>query len=333
MENKIKRRDTDGDIIRIAAAFFVVVIHSAATAPVSVWSIFLNSAARFSVPVFVMLSGRYMLSKRRDISETAWKAAVLIGIMILWSALYYAYEIFAGGRKYVGIADTAVYLLTEPVHLWYLYMTAALYLFTPIFYVFCENAEKRIMQYTLALTFILGSIVTMALRTPCAETLTVIVGKMHIDCSLGFVFCYLLGDYIRRYGISRRVRIYILSIAGIIITFSGTLYLSHSGELNDFLYSFFAPNVLAVSVGFYVFACNLKIKNKEKTPMFLRNAAMCSFGIYLVHPLVLDVFNKYIRINALSGAAPLTRALCAFAVSFLLVSIIRKIPFVRRIVM
>ena len=58
-----KPKDLDADVMRVLAAFFVVVIHVAASSGGVVY----NCIARFSVPVFVILSGRYMLARKRSI--------------------------------------------------------------------------------------------------------------------------------------------------------------------------------------------------------------------------------------------------------------------------
>ena len=62
----LRTRDTNTDVMRLIASFFVVMIHGSApnSAVGSAW----NSISRFSVPVFVMISGYYLLEKNLGIS-------------------------------------------------------------------------------------------------------------------------------------------------------------------------------------------------------------------------------------------------------------------------
>lgn len=53
-----RSHDTDTDILKILAALFVVMIHSCAELP---GHLFFNALSRFSVPVFVLISGHYCL--------------------------------------------------------------------------------------------------------------------------------------------------------------------------------------------------------------------------------------------------------------------------------
>lgn len=72
-----RQREIWPDIIRIVAVFFVVLIHCAATGfhgrfpPNSSEFMacnFYNCLSRFCVPIFVMISGRFLLDESRDYS-------------------------------------------------------------------------------------------------------------------------------------------------------------------------------------------------------------------------------------------------------------------------
>lgn len=333
MNKLIQNHDTDGDLLRIIAAFFVVLIHTAASASFSAWSVFYNSLARFSVPVFIILSGRYMLAKQRSLKSIFIKSAELLLLMLIWSAVYYFYELHSGTQEYRGIGGVITYLLTQPIHLWYVYTAVGLYLLTPLFYVFCENADRQLMQYALGLTFLLGSVVTLALRTEQVPLLGAIVDKFHMDCTLGFVFCYLLGDYLRRYEVQCRIPVYAAGLLGTAVTFIGTLWLSRS-EGNFLLYSFFAPNVLAASAALYIGVCQFVLHRPIKSRCVRETAAQlasCTLGVYLLHPLILSLLSDYVPIQLISAVDIPVRTICAFALSVGCIFIIRNIPFLRRV--
>lgn len=116
--------------MRLLAAYFVVLIHAAwrFSAAEVIWL----SAARFSVPLFIIISGFYLLASPQPGRKLIEKTLRLLWLMLFWSAVYYLYVRLTGTMS-GGAAALAVYLLTQPVHLWYLYAAAALYLFTPVF--------------------------------------------------------------------------------------------------------------------------------------------------------------------------------------------------------
>lgn len=320
--------------MRIVAAFFVVLIHSSGLSSVS--GIFYSSISRFSVPVFVMISGYYLLAHQIGRAYLAKKICRLFVLMMIWSGIYFIYGLSRHTGSYTGIADLLRFLLTEPVHLWYIYAAVALYLFTPLFQVFCRNANRREYLYALVLTFIFGSVIMILLRAACFPALSAIIFKMKVAYTLGFVFLYLLGGYFQRYGVAFGKRylfaIYLLGIIGCAATFGGTLLLSRGGRPNDLLQSYFAPNVLAAGIGFFVFVKRFHrrfpIKN-NKIRMIVHNLAGCTLGVYLLHPLLLMMLENnmgyYFTAMARYTAIPFQAAI-AFILSVILVFMVKRIP-------
>lgn len=340
MNNEIQYRNLDTDIMRIVAAFFVIVIHVAASHSYSFCSVFYNSIARFSVPVFIIISGRYMLAKKQDWHKVALKCCKLFAIMIIWAGIYYLYDIFTGAHTYSSIGALVSYLLSEPTHLWYIYATIALYIFTPIIYTFCSHASKADMIYALILTFFFGSIITIIMRTSHFAIISTIIDKMKFDCTLGFVFCYLLGNYWQKYKSPKiiRVAIYILGILGTAATIVGTLILSRSGTtVNYLLFSFFAPNVLVASAAFYLFIKRISGAHDlhyVTIRAFIHRLASCTLGIYLLHVLILQILIKHIfgNFDVTAGISIPLEALCVFILSAICIFVLKEIPFIKKLV-
>ena len=124
------RHDTDTDVMRLLAAFFVMVIH--VPHPDSAFSVLYHSLARFSIPVFCMISGYYLADRETGVEKLLGRCLGPFLRMVAWSGIYYAYELAVGARSFEGLWALGTYLLTMPVHLWYLYAAIALYLFTPL---------------------------------------------------------------------------------------------------------------------------------------------------------------------------------------------------------
>lgn len=336
-----RKYDTDADLMRVAAAFFVVMIHASGTRTLAAVSY--NALARFSVPVFIMLSGWYMLARPIDGKRLARKIGTLLALSLAWSAVFYVYDLLCGARSWEGPRALAAYLLTQPFHLWYLWALIALYLFTPLFSVFVGHAARPQYRYALLLTFVFGSPVVIALRSGRAPVLAAIVDNMKVAYLLGFVFCYLLGGYFRRWGCDlggKRGRgvLYALGALGLLVTVFGTRRLSAGGEIDQLLESFFAPNVLASSAAFFVLVKRICAK-RSFSPRFsavLRESADCTLGVYLLHPLLLLMLQRGALMHALYDGPDLVfvplRTALVFVAATLLVLLVKRVPLLKRLV-
>ena len=252
-------RHPQTDVLRLLSSFAVVLLHvaaqrmSAQTVGGAWLPCLVNSLCRFAVPVFVMISGRYMLAGECSVRRGLKKAGVMFLTMLGWSALYLLYDLTQGWQP-DGIAQVVYRLLTEPVHLWYFYAAAALYLFTPVLAVFTRAATRQQLLYAVALTGLFGSVVTIMLRTSHFALLGAVMDKSKIPMSMGFLCCYFLGYYLTRFPLGKRGRL-LLALGGLLgwaATFGGTMWLSgRAGNWNDLLLSFFAPNVMLTAAAVF----------------------------------------------------------------------------------
>lgn len=336
-DKKLQKYDTDTDLMRIFSALGVITIHVSGISTFS--GIFMNSVSRFSVPVFVIISGYYMLARKRNIKTLALKCVRLFAMMLLWAGIYYAYDLVHGARTFTGVRSLLKYLLTaEPVHLWYMYATITLYLFTPLLYAFAEHASRNEYRYVLGLTFLFGSPAVMLVRSGRVPALETILGKLEIPpYLLGMVFMYLLGGYLQRYGMDRpklRYVLYMLGIAGAAVTVVSVAW-PKDAENQTLLQSFFAPNVIIEGAMVFVFCKYFLRRYPVKSPR-LRSAAhfiaQGTLGIYLAHPLVVRLIRS-VPMPASTGISIILKTLLVFAVSAAVVSIVRMIPGLKHIVL
>jgi len=333
---KTAKRNTDTDVMRVVASFFVVLLHSSGIGTAT--DIFCASFSRFSVPVFAIISGYYMLGRRVGGKELAKKCLRLFLLMLVWSALYCAYSLAAGDAAWGGAGWLAGYLLTEPIHLWYLYAAIGLFIFTPVFYVFCKNSSRREYVYALALTFLFGAVIVTLMKTGRAPVLALIVDKMKVAPTLGFVFLYLFGGYVRRFGVGRRSRyaFYALGLIGTAVTVAGAFISLSRGALNENWLSFFAPNVILASAAFFLLIHSLPFgRDGRGEPALIRELSLCSLGIYLLHPLLILIMQRNEQLYWHSAPAPLLvplRAVITYALSALVVFCMRRVPLIKRLV-
>lgn len=312
-------RDADACILRLIAAFFVVLIHASGSA--DLYHLTLNGIARFSVPVFVILSGRYLLAKQRSWGDILKKCLRLFLLMLLWSAVYYLQAWAEGGRP-----DTPLFawLLTEPVHLWYLWAMILLYLLTPMLGVFCEHAERSTYLAALGFTFATGTILTCLLRAEISPVLAAVADRAKLPVPLGFVFCYLLGDYSRRYGLPGSKW---LGLAGFFVCTAATMLGLRLNGSAVFL-SFFSPFSVLAAVGLCQFMSGCRWNGCSR---LLQTASGCTLGIYLMHPLWVKPVGDLLFSMGISGRIhPLLCTVLVFGLSLLLTAVMRKIPLLKK---
>lgn len=337
MENTTKKHvsfyNPATDVMRIIAAFFVIMIHSSGIS--SITAIICNLLSRFSVPVFVIISGYYMLDRNVGVRKLLKKSMHLFAIMILWSGIYYIYDCLNGLHVFTGISDLLTYLLTQPQHLWYIYASITLYLLTPILYVFCRNASRKEHLYALGVTFLFGSIFVILLRCQQFSLVDIIVNKMKVPYTMGFIFLYLLGNYFKKYDIIYKKTIYLLGILGTLATIIITFLLSKKGEVNTLLFSFFAPSALISGAAFFLYIQEVFSHYHIKNVEIFHHISGYTLGIYLLHPLILQLFKLSTLRNALRSASELwiiPETMIIFIISLAITVLMKKIPLVRHLV-
>ena len=314
-------RDIDASILKIIAAFFVVLIHAAGNE--GAYALALNGFARFSVPIFMMLSGRYILARQRSLAYLIKKSLRLFVVMLIWSAVFYLYYSHQGNTPKASIVS---YLLAGPAHLWYVWAAIALYFLSPFLYVFCENAPKHIYKYALVCSFVLGTIIFVLLRAQLSQSLTAIIDRAKLPYQLGFVFCFLYGDYCRRYNFRMPMAV---SLA--VFLFSGAataisaLYLPEEIAL-----SFFYPSAITSAIGLYGLFAHREYAVKEKAQRVINWVGECTLGVYLIHPLFEKLCQTIVPDYALLSL-PLI-AVMIFVLSLAAVMLIRIIPILKRLI-
>lgn len=338
--------------LRVVAIAMVIMLHVAApvrdqleymaTANWLIGAIF-DGLARTGVPLFVMISGALLLGKQEEIGVFYRKRLSRLVIPFLVWGLFYAVYWQKTVDHDIRPVSAVLTVLQGPsfYHLWYLYMLIGLYLITPFMRILMQHIEKRQLEIML-LIWILFSIVLPHLYAESALWFNFPFrfgfGFHGVDTYLGY---YILGYYLHKYGVPRfSFNIYILLYVGVTIAMvAGSYILYRKGGVYNPLC------ILNESPFVFLQACLLfeafKIRNQQGRDWISRLAnqiALLSFGMYLVHPVIIDVMDKgYLgfELDARSMdtilSIPLTYPI-VFAVSFLISLAVSKIPYVRKII-
>ena len=318
------------DNLRALAIFGVVIIHAAAPCLYQFDNVnnfdwqaanALDSAFRFCVPVFLMLTGALVLSKDYPLKDFLRKKFIRIILpFVFWSTIYIAYKIGTGDGQ-----DSLRWIIKQFVsgsefHLWYVYTLIGIYLFLPLIGKWIRNSSENEILLYLSLWLL-----TFALRMPAVAEFFPKVDLTYFTGYLGYV---ILGYYLSRKTWGNAATIAITCVvSGIAITFAGTWLMSmRAGQFSGIFYQYLTPNVVLLSGGIFVL---VKYFSGEKTSPAVTFISRYSYGIYLVHVLVLDVLQKsgidWQLLTPIAGIL-ITAVLC-LPITLGLVWLLSKLPY------
>jgi surface polysaccharide O-acyltransferase-like enzyme len=291
-----------------------------------------DSAVRFCVPVFVMLTGALLLPKAYEIGAFLKKRFLRIILPFLfWSIVYiiFTYYVKLSPNHEMSTLEIITWSLdllrsgTSP-HLWYIYMIIGIYLITPIISKWAQNCKENEIIY-----FLIIWLAALILNQPILERYITDIDVSYFSDFIGYlVLGYYLSVKTFKYSKPTINRAAILLILiGVIITIAGTYYLTNrDGKFNQYFYGYMTLNTVMVSAGIFLF---FKNSNNAKSSKIIDFISKYSYGIYLVHVLVLFYLSKigidFSFMNPIFSI-PLVTLLC-LALSTLIIYGINKLPY------
>ncbi len=290
------------DTLRSVATLLVVLLHIAATYvvkskathtfDVEFWfSNILDAYSRICVPLFVMISGMFLLGRSEPIGEQYRKRAVRILLpLVVWSLLYLQYQRWIG--HLTGFRPDNDYLIEQLLagnpfyHLWYLYMVTGLYLTAPFINRFAGQVTRSTLWLTASLLMAVGMIRSTYNTYHEIEPFFL---TWFVDYLGYFLFGYLLSTSKPKWKTKVLWGIYLLS--GSLIAILTAYTIRHYNSL--YFYGYLTPLVIAGALAVFAGVQQLTLQQNR-----LSRYAHLSFGVYLVHAGVLDVLNNLIRYKA-----------------------------------
>lgn len=345
----MKERLTYFDVLRAIALILVVFIHVSTyfwlgkdTSSVG-WEIanFYDVIAHCAVPIFVMIAGAELLKKdSKSISESLkCKIIYSIRITIVWSILYvlpqFFYLLNTNNLTNASLVELFENIVKGHYHLWYMHMIIGLYVIVPILRAITKDLV--ITKFYIALAFVFSVLVPSIASIFSLTTLKNFFADFHIYIGNGYVLFFLLGYYLSKVSLDGKTikGIYLVSIASTLLhIFLQTEYNANSSDpvwLPDSIYRFFT------TIAIFVFIKTKDLKNKIIENKYIHSVAKNAFGVYLVHAFVLEkmkyngMFGVFKTNNYLVLVLIPLLVILVIATSILMVSIIKKNKFVKKI--
>jgi surface polysaccharide O-acyltransferase-like enzyme len=334
------------DGLRVLAIVAVVVIHassnitnSSPTVSMS-WQMasMLNLALRWAVPVFVMISGALLLSKKDEsmgvfFQKRLNRLLLPAGFFIL---VYFWWQNRGGYVLTVGEYAKRVLVWGNPYyHLYFLYVIIGLYLVTPALRVLVQYMTKRQLGLLTILLLLMTAywsyVVSYFGGNFPRDTLTVVT---HF---LPYVGYYLAGYWIHTYWQGKSLTrgwlvALLLWFVAVVLTTYGYSQWGYSAKSMMFE-DYAGLNVVLMSLLIFAGFKQWYEEGKKSNSSWVVRIAGASFGLYLLHVMILEWLAGYFRRIAVSNwGLVIGVAVLGFGVSLVVVELMARVPVVKKVV-
>ncbi len=312
-------RNTSMDILRCLSAFLIVMLHTSA----SHWNLIdvnssdfaamtmYNGMTRGAVPVFLMLSGMFLLKKEINATSLSKRILKLLGCFYFWS-FFYAFQGLAMDLLRTGtftkedLHKSWQRFLFGHYHQWFLLMLIGLYLITPLLKKICE--DRKLTTYLLLLWFGFSILVPILSKDSYPRQ---ILAYLQFNFPTGFLGYFVLGHYLAesKPSLKMRITLYVLGTIGTIYTICATIsYCRKNSVFDTTFYNSMSWNACFMAVALFVFfytmqkKCNLHMVHDAFCTKIITDLSKASLTIYMIHPFFIEKLNTLgintIRFNA-----------------------------------
>ena len=252
---------------------------------------FFESATRWCVPVFVMISGALLLDPNKQESTNVFykKRLNRIGVpLVFWSVFFLSWTALRQWSSwgYVDVSLLLDNLLSgEPYyHLWYLYMLVFLYLFTPLLRMIVKRCKRQQLVLITLILFVLVALNTFIDAFFVSHT------DVFVFWFLSFVPYFMAGYLIRtddnQYRLSLLFAVFLGSITITVLACFIGLYFFEM-DVGQYIYRYLSVTMIPMSLSIlYLFK---SIDGVLISKAMNKKIASLVFAIYLVHPFYIDI--------------------------------------------
>ena len=300
------------DFLRLIACILIVLVHVSAmnwddvSVRSSAWQTMniYDCLGIMGVPLFIMLSGALMLRADYSVSirKILGKTFALFIVYHVWLLFYNFVDFVKEGYSF-RLYEMKEYLILPTMrgqgiyHLWFLPVLMVLYLLVPILK--AAFSSKKICEYYLALYVILGLLIPTLLlfEFPYKYLLMDYYNRTSFVMLTGYIGYFVAGHYIHSFVKPLTKKGKIMTAAAVLICYALTVVVCSMDALQKDVPSVILNNPLAITdyiatVGIYLLLRDAGMSRGQKeSPRWLSCMSGLTFGIYLVHPFVLEILS------------------------------------------
>jgi surface polysaccharide O-acyltransferase-like enzyme len=292
-----------------------------------------GSLSAWMIPVFLMISGAVFLDPARNVTiDRLYKRNIfrIFTAFVFWALFYAVYNtVMQQGET----TDFLTMLFQGHFHLWFLPMIIGLYVLTPLLRTVSNNHQA--LTAVTFVTLIFGVCLPSLQDLELFFDESVFTGANNFGYVCAYVAFFYAGYYLHKTEVPKRVRVclYAAGIACFAIVFYGTYRLTLlDGVHNEDMQA--DNNIFSFVEGVAIFlACKYGTKSrvpKESTQAFILESSALTFGVYMVHVVLLAFLDRMGFSPVAYPAVYIIPLLIAFVLpaSFFLSFAFRKIPIV-----
>ena len=326
--------------LRLFAAAAVVLMHTAAKRWMSSghtlpqWQVLTwwDSLVRWPVPIFIMITGALFLPRKTPLRKMLGSYIPRMAVSyLIWAVVYGLYFAKPGD----GPRELLTAVATGHYHLWYLPFLCGVYLMLPFLQKIAEDERLTNQLLWLSLTIALVIPWTLELAAALFPEWNAAVRALKNHLQFTFFFDHLslllLGHVLNRreFTPGQRHLLYGLGTLSLVVVFAGTVWLTHvTNSRSSLFFDHGAPTTLCAAAALFVFA-RYRLTALPKWASWLADR---SFGVYLIHALVIEMLARQ-GLDALTFApawwTPVL-ALAVFAIAATASALLGKLPLIGR---
>ncbi|MBK9454944.1 MAG: acyltransferase family protein [Bacteroidetes bacterium] len=355
----IRKRAVHFDLVRFIATFIVVQLHVATpwlwreldvNSGFWITCLIFDTFGRVGVPIFLMISGALLLSKEESYPSFFKKRFVRVLLPLVFWTIVYEIKIIAdhhylkGGVEWSTLYSVMKNPFTGPVydHLWFLYMIVGMYLVTPFLRRIIPVLRKQDLYY------LLGLWVFSNVFLPLVYNYTTFKLGLSIPVVTSYLGFYVLGYYLMQYQFNaKQIKIAWITFAVSYIVNILLVWMDSNqhDKVDIFYLSHHRPAIFVQAVAAFILLEHYAMKAfanfSEKKYKLLAYLGSVTFGIYLLHPLIIELFEGVfmgiigIYPPAMTTAPVITIPITAIIITSItmgIVTLMQKTPFLKNFV-
>ena len=293
---------------------------------------FIDSAMRWAVPVFVMLSGALLLDEKKQTSPREfWTRRMnrLLPALLFWSVVYLAWRAFFWHQPLTLNTIALDLIAGRPyIHLYFLFLIAGLYLVTPFLATAASSLDSKHLGQAIVV------MAALALGANMVDFLATSAFTLFVP----YIAYFFAGLYCVRV-LANRPAPYGMVLAGaILIT---TLFTALSVSVNGlesrwsfYFYEDLSPTIMVMAVT--VFMVLLRTSLLPAVQSAAQRLAPLTLGVYVAHPIIVELLRNLYHTRMPAMFRPLYYIPITFAativIAFTAVALMQRVPILRRVV-
>ena len=312
----VRTKDSNFEALRTIAVGLVILLHTSGQLldwsknnfnfDFWIYNIF-DSFSRVCVPLFLMISGKFLLQKSENYLVFYKKRfSRILFPLIFWTIVFSFFSCWMlFGRIDFQYILNGIKIGRPYYHLWYLFMLPGMYLISPFLQFILKTTSKQ-HKLIISFAFIMISMIY-----------DIIVFNYKLSIPFPFWFMSYLGYYVLGNVIgneiprfkSKTYLVFYITTALLIAFFTWFTMSKFNG--NQYFYAASSPIVVLSTYSLFNLIRSLKFDSNH----ILVRLGKYSFGIYLIHTIPLELIFKYEQYLHFSELNPLIKIIFYFSIS------------------